>query len=77
MKNPRIVRFVFALYVSFYQVHDFVVTRSHVLYWYAAIGLVRFSYWLGAPAAGEWVARVTGLRARLEAFMNGQPSRSA
>lgn len=59
MTEPTLPRLAFALLVG----------HAHAVYWFAIIKAVRALDSMGAVGAAEWVSRVTGLRARLEALL--------
>ncbi len=46
-------------------------SHARALYWYVLIKMVRLLTWLGAVNAAEWIARETGLRARVVALLYG------
>ena len=49
----------------------FLESHAWALYWYAIIKLVRLLTWAGAVNVAEWIARETGLRARVVALLYG------
>lgn len=59
MTEPTLLRLAFALLVG----------HACAVYWFAVIKTVRALYAVGLADAAEWVSRVTGLRARLEALL--------
>ena len=46
-----------------------VTGHASAVYWFTIIKIIYALYALGLPDAAEWVSRVTGLRARLEALL--------
>lgn len=56
------------LYRVFY-VPEAVKEHLPILRGFAIIKIYRMLYWSGAHAAAEWFARVSGLRARVEAAL--------
>lgn len=45
--------------------------KARWLYWWALIKVVRVLTWLGAVGLAEWIARETGLRARVIEILYG------
>ena len=50
---------------------EIILGHARALYWLAIIKAVRALTWLGAVEAAEWIARETGLRARVIALLYG------
>jgi len=50
---------------------EIIATHAHAIYWFAIIQVVRAFTRLGAVEAAEWIARETGLRARVVALLSG------
>jgi hypothetical protein len=50
---------------------EFLEGHARALYWLAIIKLVRLLTWAGAVSVAEWIARETGLRARVVALLYG------
>ena len=48
-----------------------VIEHARWLYWWGIIKVVRGLTWLGAVGLAEWIARETGLRARVIEILYG------
>ena len=48
-----------------------ITEHARGLYWWAIIEVVQGLTWLGAVRLAEWIARETGLRARLVELLYG------